>query len=188
MRNVLGMAALLIGVASSLISCVNQSPPPQRTNPAGGATQLQPDVAVPSECHITAVYRDDNPAQNELTGIPWAKAEPTSSGIVASLFFAGTGSSKNQMYRTLHTRGIYPDGSTTKILWSIDNLQASDTVEITGKKLLATYETFKQTFPMALGPTKAYPSIVNVPTVGCWQFDIKSGSVIATLIFWVSGS
>ena len=187
MRNILGMAALLIVVVSSLISCVNQSSPQQRMNPARGATQLQPAVAVPSECRTTAIYRGDSPAQNEPIGIPWAKAEPTSSGIVASLFFADTGSSKNQMYRTLHTGGMYPDGSTTKILWSIDNLQASDTVEITGKKLLATSETFKQTFPMSLGPTKTYPSIVNVPTVGCWQFDIKSGSVIGTLIFWVSG-
>jgi len=29
------------------------------------------------------------------------------------------------------------------------------------------------------------PSIVDVPTAGCWHFDLQSGSDQAAAIFWV---
>jgi len=116
------------------------------------------------------------------------KAEPASSRIVAYLFYAGPVSSDTQTYRPLHTGGGYPDGSTTKILWSINNPNASVALEITGKKLSAGHETFQQTFPMASSPRGDYPSIVNVPTPGCWQVQIKSGTVAATVTFWVVGN
>jgi hypothetical protein len=188
MRKILGMTGVLIMTASLFISCMSQSTPQQNMSPTGVVTQLQPAVAAPSECRPTPFYRSHGTNQAGLAGIPWAKAEPPSSGVVAYLFFADTGSSESQTYRPLHTGGRYSDGSSTKILWIIDNPHASDTVEITGKKLLAANEMFQQTFPMALSPASTYPSTVNVPTAGCWRFDLKSGTVTATIIFWVTGS
>jgi hypothetical protein len=142
---------------------------------------------VPASCPITPVFTGSLGRPN-LDVLPWMKAEPASSRIVAYLFYAGPVSSDTQTYRPLHTGGGYPDGSTTKILWSINNPNASVALEITGKKLSAGHETFQQTFPMASSPWGDYPSIVNVPTPGCWQVQIKSGTVAATVTFWVVGN
>jgi hypothetical protein len=142
---------------------------------------------VPASCPITPVFTGSLGRPN-LDVLPWMKAEPASSRIVAYLFYAGPVSSDTQTYRPLHTGGGYPDGSTTKILWSINNPNASAALEITGKKLSAGHETFQQTFPMASSPQGDYPSIVNVPTPGCWQLQIKSGTVAATVTFWVVGN
>jgi hypothetical protein len=142
---------------------------------------------IPASCPITPVFTGSLGRPN-LDVLPWMKAEPASSRIVAYLFYAGPVSSDTQTYRPLHTGGGYPDGSTTKILWSINNPNASVALEITGKKLSAGHETFQQTFPMASSPRGDYPSIVNVPTPGCWQVQIKSGTVAATVTFWVVGN
>ncbi|QBD80761.1 hypothetical protein EPA93_34255 [Ktedonosporobacter rubrisoli] len=76
-----------------------------------------------------------------------------------------------------------------KILWSIDNPQASKTIAITGRQLLdPQMKTFSQTFLSADTPAKMYPSTINVPAAGCWQLTLKSGMTTGTLIFWVLGN
>jgi hypothetical protein len=187
----------LLGIAVFVLSaCTNQVPSPHQTmvsTPA--ATVLAPHMAllklagtVPASCPITPVFTGPSGGSPNLDFLPWMKAEPTSSGIVAYLFFVLPGFATTHTYRPLHTGGGYPDGSTTKILWSINNPNASVALEITGKKLSAGHETFQQTFPMASSPRGDYPSIVNVPTPGCWQLQIKSGTVAATVTFWVVGN
>ncbi len=186
----------LLGIAVFVLSaCTNQAPSPHQTTVSTpAATVLAPHMAllklagtVPASCPITPVFTGSLGRPN-LDVLPWMKAEPASSRIVAYLFYAGPVSSDTQTYRPLHTGGGYPDGSTTKILWSINNPNASAALEITGKKLSAGHETFQQTFPMASSPRGDYPSIVNVPTPGCWQLQIKSGTVAATVTFWVVGN
>ncbi len=186
----------LLGIAVFVLSaCTNQVPSPHQTTVSTpAATVLAPHMAllklagtVPASCPITPVFTGSLGRPN-LDVLPWMKAEPASSRIVAYLFYAGPVSSDTQTYRPLHTGGGYPDGSTTKILWSINNPNASAALEITGKKLSAGHETFQQTFPMASSPWGDYPSIVNVPTPGCWQVQIKSGTVAATVTFWVVGN
>lgn len=184
----------LLGIAVFVLSaCTNQAPSSHQTTVSTStATVLAPRLLkvagmVPASCPLTRVFTGPLGRPN-LAVLPWMKADPASSGIVAYLFYAGPVSSDAQTYRPLHTGGGYPDGSTTKILWSINNPNASVALEITGKKLSAGHETFQQTFPMASSPLGDYPSIVNVPTPGCWQLQIKSGTVAATVTFWVVGN
>ena len=184
----------LLGLAVCLLSaCTTQAPSFQQpTVSTPTATLVAPHVlkvagTVPASCPLTPVFTGSLGRSN-LDVLPWMKAEPASSGIVAYLFFAGPVSSATQTYRPLHTSGGYPDGSSTKILWSISNPNASSALEITGKKLSAGHETFHQTVPMASSPLGDYPSIVNVPTPGCWQVQLKSGTVAATVTFWVVGN
>src|SRR5258707_3544932 len=185
----------LLGIAVCVLSaCTNQVPSPHQTTvTTPAATVLAPHVlqlagTVPTSCPITPVFTGPSGGSPNLDFLPWIKAEPTSSGIVAYLFFVLPGFATTHTYGPLHTGGGYPDGSTTKILWSINNPNASAALEITGKKLSAGHETFQQTFPMASSPQGDYPSIVNVPTPGCWQSQIKSGTVAASVTFWVVGN
>ena len=82
----------------------------------------------------------------------------------------------------MHTNGKMPDGATTKILWRIQNAATGGELVVKGKNLSLPGSTFRQTFPSTGGDI---PSIVAVPTAGCWHFDLQSGSDQATAIFWV---
>lgn len=187
MREILVTASVLVLTAFLFNGCMNQPSSQPGTNQTGTITELKSAIAVPVECHTTPIYLGHNTNIAGPEGVPWMKAETPSSGIIAYLFFAGTVPSEPQKYRPLHTGGRYSDGSTTKILWVIDNPHASNSIEITGKQLSAGHETFQQSFPMASNPAGNYPSIVNVPTSGCWQLLVKSGTITGTVIFWVVG-
>jgi hypothetical protein len=161
-----------LGLALFVLSaCTNQAPstgqttghPSPTTAPAQPITLLKPEVTVPRTCPITPVFTGASGGSPNLDFLPWMKAEPTSSGIVAYLFFVRPGFATTHTYGPLHTGGSYPDGRATKILWSINNPNRSTALEITGKKLSAGHETFQQMFPMASSPGGDYPSIVNVP-------------------------
>ncbi len=115
----------LLGIAVYVLSaCTNQVPSPHQTTVSTpAATVLAPHMALlklagtaPASCPITPVFTGSLGRPN-LDVLPWMKAEPASSRIVAYLFYAGPVSSDTQTYRPLHTGGGYPDGSTTKILW-----------------------------------------------------------------------
>lgn len=181
------MASLMLLVVFLLSSCTNWMSSQQNTkqNLTTTVVQLKPAVAVPTECHTTPVYFDSSNNKAGLGNLPWAKTDASSFKVTAYLFFAGPVSSKATIYRPLHTGGKYPDGSTTKVLWVVDASDTPSVLEITGKRLLGIQETFQQTFPRATGSVGDYPSIVNIPTSGCWQLDVKSGSNTATIIFWV---
>jgi len=185
MREILVTASVLVLTAFMFNGCINQPPSQPGTNQTGTITELKPAVAVPVECHTTPIYLGHNTAIAGLEEVPWLNAEPPSSGIIAYLFFAGPEASRNQAYQPLHTGGRYLDGRSTKILWLIDSPNASNTIEITGKKVSASHETFRQSFPVASSPVGNYPSIVNVPTSGCWQLQLKSGTITGTVTFWV---
>ncbi len=79
------------------------------------------------------------------------------------------------------------DGRNTKILWILDAPHPPGEVTITGVKVSSPSETFQQTFPVAGSATPGanYPSIVNVPTPGCWQIQFGR---IASVLFWVTGN
>jgi hypothetical protein len=121
--------------------------------------------------------------QANLSGIPWVQAQPTSSGIVGHLFYAQSATTKSGTYRYIHTGGGYPDGSATKILWIVDHPQASGPLQIDGTNLSDPGKTFHQT----IAGEGEIPSIVVVPSIGCWRLQIVSGNTNGTIILWVVG-
>jgi hypothetical protein len=61
---------------------------------------------------------------------------------------------------------------------------SSNDLELTGKKVSADHATFRQSIPMA-SPVGDYPSIVTIPTSGCWQVQLQSGTFNASVTVWV---
>jgi len=176
----------LVGILVLLCGCTGPSQPQVQTPAASGATpsapvtQLKPEGALPSSCPATPVYQG---GPGNLSGIPWVQAQPISSGIRGHLFYAQSATTKRGTYRFLHTGGGYPDGSTTKILWIVDNPQASGPLQIDGTNLSHPGKTFHQT----IAGEAEIPSIVVVPSPGCWRLQISSGNTNGTLILWVVG-
>ncbi|MFL5706705.1 MAG: hypothetical protein ACJ8AG_28375 [Ktedonobacteraceae bacterium] len=107
------------------------------------------------------------------------------------LFFTST-TAGSGTYRFLHTGGGYPDGSSTKILWTIEHPHILNQIQIDGTKLSSPGMTFHQTIDPDVGSwavpsPEQYPSIVVVPSAGCWRLHISSGLAQGILILWVVG-
>jgi hypothetical protein len=154
--------------------------------PTGHVLLLEPTVAIPATCPVTPVYAGPLGIEG-LTDVPWAKADPLSSQVTAFLFFVESTYQHTHTYQPLHTGGSYPDGRSTKILWVLTVSPPPESVVMTGVKVSSPHESFQQTFPMAgaPGPGWDYPSIVDIPTPGCWQLQVNG---TASLIFWVTGN
>ncbi len=168
-----------------------QTPSTPVAFPTSPITRLKPGGALPSTCPVTPVYQGGPSGPFITSTLPWSQAEPASSGIIAHLFFAGV-SPANGTYRFLHTGGSYPDGTNTKILWTIDHPHILNQIQINGTNLSHSGVTFHQTInpgatSWAVPSPEQYPSIVVVPSAGCWRLQVSSGMARGTMIMWVVG-
>jgi hypothetical protein len=134
-------------------------------------------AAVGAGCRATPVHTTPFRRQ-DLRGIPWLTAAPTSAGITGYLFFRRPGARGTAAY--LHAGGTMPDGATTKILWVVRNARGGRVLSITGRNLTGG-GTMRQLIPRASSPATDYPSILNVPAPGCWQLQLRSGNVQGTV-------
>ena len=135
-------------------------------------------LAASSTCAATPVRT--TPFPGVLNGLSWIAATPLSAGVTGHLFY---GSGAHGPATAMHTRGMMPGGGSTKILWVIARGNVGDALTLAGRNLSGPGTT-KQSFQIAEGagvPGTQFPSIVDVPTPGCWQFHLRSGSVAGTV-------
>lgn len=158
-----------------------RTPSARAAAPSAPAGQLKPEGALPSSCPATPVYQGGQGTISGTAAIPWVQAQPTSSGIRGYLFYAQSATTKRGTYRFLHTGGGYPDGSATKILWTVDSPPTSGPLLLYGSNLSHPGKTFQQT----LASGGEIPSMVVVPSAGCWLLLISSCNARGTLILWV---
>jgi hypothetical protein len=161
--------------------------PTTHASPGGHFLQLQPDVPVPATCPVNPVYAGSL-GKSGLEDVPWIRTGPLSAHVTAFLFFVQPIYQHTHTYQPLHTGGRYPDGGrNTKILWIVDASNSPATATITGVKVSSPHQTFQQTLTLvgSATPGANYPSIVNVPTPGCWQIQFNGAS---SIIFWVIGT
>lgn len=77
-----------------------------------------------------------------------------------------------------------PDGSSTKILWLISHDSVDASITIDGRNLTGpgrTHQVFHEASGTGGITGTQYPSIVVVPTPGCWRFHLHSGTVTGTV-------
>jgi hypothetical protein len=71
-----------------------------------------------------------------------------------------------------------PDGGTNKILWIVDAESSSPADLVIAAHPLGSPSP---TIAVRVPGVRSYPSIVNLPTPGCWQLDLTVGSSRATV-------
>ncbi len=138
------------------------------------------DVHATSSTACATTPMQTKPFPGVLHDLHWIAATPLSAGVTGHLFF---GHNAHGTAAEMHIHGTMPDGGATKILWVISHGNVGVTITIAGRNLTGSGRT-KQDFPVAGGggvPGSQYPSIVVVPTPGCWQFHLRSGSVAGTV-------
>lgn len=69
-------------------------------------------------------------------------------------------------------RSGHPENPFNKILWVVGLPRNGSSLEISGHPLESSAPIVKVVSPADSSPGEIYPSIVDVPTPGCWQFEL----------------
>jgi len=159
-------------VVSMLVAGYGSPSLAARSSAAGG--HAAPSIA----CATTPIQT--KPFPGVLRDLRWIAAAPLSAGITGHLFY---GHHARGTAADMHVHGMMPYGGTTKILWVISHGNVAGTITIEGRNPDGPGRT-RQVFPAAGGgavPGSQYPSIIVVPTPGCWRFYLRSGSVVGAV-------
>ena len=146
-----------------LIAC--SGPAAARPTPSP-TTETTATAAIGADgCGVTAVVRggipawlDDAGGHNNPTGLRHVIGHPA---LVAGFLFGDP------------LRAGRPENPANKILWVVRTPRQDSQLVIDGHPLGATASRIHQAQPASSGPGEICPSIVDVPTVGCWQFDLR---------------
>ena len=124
---------------------------------------------------LSAPVSYGTPPNAGAPAIPWIHAGP----VVGYLFYYGAeGPWKSQTARALiTTRGGPEGGYATKILWHVRG--GSRRVTVVGARLDGAGR-FTQRFSAS---GAFFPSIVVVPSSGCWRLTVTSGRHVARFAF-----
>jgi hypothetical protein len=135
-------------------------------------------VCAPAAVHFGAVPAATREA-GIPTGVPWV--EDSTASVTGSLFYY-TPNLRRHRDAIIGTRGQAGSGVATKILWWVHGT-GSPTLTIVGRRTDVA-DSFRQTITgPSLGNNTTFPSLVSVPTPGCWALAIHSGSTTGSITF-----
>jgi hypothetical protein len=100
-----------------------------------------------------------------IAGLPWVQASNALAGVV----FTWHGGARLE----LPVGGMWADGASAKVLWWPWRRGAGRVLVLRGRSN-DDGATFQQRFPAA---STGFPSIVKLPSEGCWTLTLASGSL-----------
>jgi hypothetical protein len=126
-------------------------------------------------CEPTLVhYSPGAGGRPELRSLPWIEVSPSSSELVGYLFYydALNEWKRRQLpHLRIYTGGTSPDGRIDmKVFWEIREGASADGLFVQGEKLNGS-GTFRQHFDGRM----EFPSIIDVPSPGCWRLTLTAG-------------
>jgi hypothetical protein len=150
------LLAAVLRAAGSLVACTGSTP--HRTTPSRQAISCAPlrHGQAPAWTHTA----------NPPTGIPFVVADQ---GNVAGFVFADPLTADNHRDRS------------NKVLWVVRTPRAGEPLKITGNRVGVSRPAVRVSVPASSGPGEIYPSIVDVPTPGCWNFTLRWHNARASL-------
>ncbi len=127
-------------------------------------------------CEPSPVYR--GVPHPRFGAVTWMPTVPRSNGI-AAVRFVSTMPDADQA--VIYAGGLAPKGWSTKFLWW--SPRPAGGVALAGWRLDGL-GTFRQSFPAAASDDgTVYPSIVEIPTAGCWAVRVTIGSRTGLAVF-----
>jgi len=129
--------------------------------------------AIAASCAATSISRGATPAwldqasgHNSPVGVPYAM---DGAQTVVAFLFGNT------------LRAGHPENPANKILWIVRFPRDGSDLKITAHRLNCATPIVTVVQPADSGPGEIYPSIVDMPSAGCWVMDLAWGSHRATL-------
>ena len=135
------------------------------------------DAPTESFCGATAVFRTT--PHPRFDDVVWMATTPRRNGIVAVRFVSTLPAADTAV---VYAGGLAPEGWSTKFLWW--SPRPARGVALDGWRLDGI-GTFRQSFPAAASDdgTVVYPSIVGIPTAGCWAVRVEIGGRTGLAVF-----
>jgi hypothetical protein len=144
-----------------------------------------------ASCSGTPVHLEPLPASGGLSKLPWVQALAHRAGIVG-LIFGYDPKLQTDVARptfALWTGGVAPAGGPAmKVLWIVRNPHAAIDLVVRGQKIggrrsfVVARGVIAQDASSAPAQGFEYPSIVNIPSPGCWRLTVRSGAVVGSLV------
>jgi hypothetical protein len=153
----------------------------------GGSSSSSAGTTRPAVvCSTATVHYGGVPAAARKAGIPsgvpWV--EDSVASVTGSLFYY-TPTLRRRAGAIIGTLGQAESETATKILWWVHG-KGSPTLTIVGNRTDGA-GSFRQTITgPSLGDSTTFPSIVKVPSPGCWTLAIHSGSTSGSMTFRAS--
>jgi hypothetical protein len=176
------LAVIAAGVTVVALASRSSAPSGQRPSSASASPPAPSATARPSPCTPARVHYAGPPAAAHALdeglipeNVPWI-ASPDSA-VYGFLFFQEAPEferlySRRPRVATIPTNGQVTDGVNVKILWWLrDAGQSDDLVVLVGRRIDAAGQ-----FEQELGTSSVLPSIVDIPTAGCWTLTIRRGA------------
>jgi len=115
-----------------------------------------------------------------LAQLPWIAASPSSAGIVGHLFYydrRNVWERERVLGLHMYSGGQSPDGRISmKILWALRRGNAA-VLRVQGRRLDGG-RRFSEVWG-AIAGNEQFPSIIDVPTSGCWRLTVRAGQATA---------
>ena len=158
-------AAIAAVISLGLMACSGQATTGPTSSPAAIVkSPAATAVAGGGSCGSTMVVQgsipqwlDDAGGHNNPRGLPYVIAHPE---VAAGFLFAHP------------LRAGHPENPANKILWVVRTPRTGP-LTIDGHPVGAARPTIHEILPANSGPGEIYPSFVDAPTAGCWQFDLR---------------
>jgi hypothetical protein len=130
-----------------------------------------------ASCVSAAVHYGQAPKPHLSIRLPWIAAGRQGRKVIGHLFYYGKSlREESGDHLMIYTGGELPGGGSTKILWVIRPLSSSQ-LTISGRQLDGP-ATFDQQFRSASSTDgTVFPSIVDVPSAGCWLLTVRNGRI-----------
>jgi hypothetical protein len=142
-----------------------------------GSSSSAPQSARAATCVGALVHYERAPKPRLSIRLPWIAAGRQGRKVIGNLFYYGQSLRKQSGDRLMiYTGGELPGGGATKILWIVRPMLSSQLV-ISGRQLDGS-GGFEQQFRSASAAEgTVFPSIVDVPSAGCWLLTVRNGRV-----------
>lgn len=140
------------------------------------------DTGTTGHCNASRVHRGRLPlsGNDAPAGVPWVAATTKNGNMFGVLSFSRR--TAYGSFTELHSGGRMPDGASTKILWIVAGARDTDRVILRGVDLSGNGHV---SIPLGRDGGAApamFPSILDVPTPGCWRFAFQAGKASGSLL------
>ena len=143
----------------------------------GGSTP--PPTPSSASCAASVVHYLPYPGvEPGLAPLPWVAASPTTTGIVGHLFYYDNQNvwKQRRLPRVrIDSGGQSPDGRLSMKILCQTQRSGGVLLHMRGDRLDAAGSFSQQLSPTASN-ARQFPSIVNVPTAGCWRLTLVAGT------------
>jgi hypothetical protein len=143
-----------------------------------------PARAAAAACTATPVHWEPRKNVGTRAGLvmPWIAASPTKTRVIGYLVYYAPMSSLDILRLpgvAIFTRGRTPEGGATSIIW-VPQRNAGRFIYFRGRRLDGP-GSFRQR--SSFGSAGTYPSVLRVPSAGCWRVTLRSTNLLAHVTF-----